>query len=146
MSMSAVEAAITPKEKNLITTVKKTRKKALLKDAEVEGISAEVSTYSEETDPFKNCNELISFYRDMIRSQRTKIRFADAATERKDATEVLDLMIENKRDNKRFLKGWITYYVNNYMPPHLMHDISKTSMLSFKKTFAEFNMRYVELV
>lgn len=140
-----VSEAIAPKEKNLVT-IKKSRKKSLLKEMEVEGVYAETSTYTEETDPFKNCNEFIYFYRDMIKSLRKAVRFSDVSTERKDATEVLDLMIENKRDNKRFLKGWITYYVNTYLPPHLPHDESKTTMSTFRKTFTEFNMRYVELV
>lgn len=147
MDLFDVEADIVPKEANIVS-LKKTRKKKLLKEEEIEGIEAEVSTYSmQESNPFENCNDLISLYRDMIRANRKNVKFSDFSSNRKDATEVIDLMIENRRNNnKDFLRGWIMYYINTYLSPHLTNDVSKTSMLALKKTFSEFNMRYVSPV
>lgn len=83
----------------------------------------------------------------MIRANRKNVKFSDFSSNRKDATEVIDLMIENRRNNnKDFLRGWIMYYINTYLSPHLTNDVSKTSMLALKKTFSEFNMRYVSPV
>lgn len=145
MSLFDVEEAIIPKEAN-VTSVKTSRKKKLMKTSHVVGVGAEIISFSNEVNPMKNCNEFIHFYRDSIRDKRPNAKFSDIGLDRKEATEILDMMIENRKESKHFLSGWISYYVDTYLPSHLPVDYHKTALSSFRKTFAEFSGRYVPLV
>lgn len=140
-----VEEAIMPKEKKQ-SVIKQTRKNTLLRVSEVEGVKPKLSTYTDEFDPLKNCNTLITFYRGSVRQSVSLVKFADPDTDRKYATEILDMLIQAKRNNLRFLKGWIEYFISKHLSTEMGNGAEKTSMNVFKKTFSEFNERYVEPV
>ena len=115
-------------------------------DAPVRGeIEAEIGTF-EGIDPFKNCNTFIRFYRDSILFRNSCARFVSTSSERTMATEILDLLIVNHRDNVRFLKGWINFFMADRLRGNSAFNHEKTTLRAFRDTFSEFNIRYMEPV
>ena len=108
-------------------------------------IEAEICTF-DGIDPFKNCNTFIRFYRDTVMLRHAGARFVSTSSERTMATEILDLLILNNRNNLRFLKGWINFFMADRLRGNSAYNSERTTLRAFKETFKEFNARYMEPV
>jgi hypothetical protein len=97
----------------------------------------------ESLDPFNNCNQFMSFYREVIRMYNKDARFYPFDAERIPATQIMDLLIENgKGGDKDFLRSWIRFYINASLQGGNVYKQEKTSLLNFKKTFQAFGSKY----
>jgi len=143
MDMLTLEKSLVPANENLVKTRKTTRKR-LMKNYSG-AIVAPIVDF-EGCDPFENCNEFISFYKEIVRTQFPDAKFLSPDSQRKVAAEILDMLILGKKNNKRFLKGWISYFARNKLQGGAAFNRDKTSLDEFKKTFLEFSLSYVELV
>jgi hypothetical protein len=106
-------------------------------------IKPEYTTF-ESLNPFKNCNDFLTFYRKSVQSFNSDAKFFDFGVERKEANEILDMLIKNKRENDIiFLKSWIKYYVTMYLKGNCIYDKNKTALKTFGSSFTTYNPRYV---
>ena len=65
-------------------------------------------------------------------------RFAPVFTERQFADRILDKLVEEKRDNKNFLDGWIDYHYRKNLRGVKVEAIEKTSLPVFARTLRDY--------
>lgn len=95
-------------------------------------------------DPFKNATELVLFYSAMIRSKYKKAKIPEIKYETNAAARILDLMNDRGyKDNRQFIKGWITWYAQVKLTQNKSNHEKYTTILEFEKTFDEFSGKFV---
>lgn len=99
--------------------------------------------WEEESNPFKNCNTFIAFYRGKIKGLDSKLQFPDMSIDRAHATQVLDLLIKYKRKDSKFINAWIKYFYDIKISPKYSKNAEMISLKSFKETFNEYNDKYL---
>lgn len=145
--MNLLEKELVPQDCSIVRTHKVRAKKIKVDNvantSKLNDVKTEMSTF-DSLDPFLNCNNLISFYRKMISSFDINAKFFDFSVDRKEATELLDLLIKNNRNNDiMFLKSWIKYYATMYLKGNYIYDRQKTSIKIFRESFSTYNAKYV---
>ena len=151
-TMAELERELCPANQNVtkIKVIKKVRaEKAKTKvntatiDQAVSELQADCVNF-EGIDAFKNCNSFIQFYRSQLTCIDKAVKFHyDYKFDRTDALHILDLLIENNRDNNQFVKAWIRYFHSMFLKGRNVLNKDKTSLNSFKETFSVFNKKYV---
>tara|TARA_R110000824_G_scaffold8450_2_gene38458 strand:+ start:17739 stop:18959 length:1221 start_codon:yes stop_codon:yes gene_type:complete len=139
MDVSELEAALVPKNENLVVQKKAKKTKVKGKD----GINAKIHR-TKRLDPFKNPNNLLDFYKSAIKLHNNEAKFFSFTSEVHLAEEVLDALTEGGRDNDiQFLKSWIKYFAGKELSGDKAKNEHKTSLSSFKSTFNKYNKSYV---
>ena len=101
---------------------------------------AEVRSFNDdELNPFKNAKEFVQYYRAFVKNTNKDAEFGKFSFDAGQATEILDALKENHRDNKTFLNAWIRYFIENKLKGDKIYDIYKTSVKAFKETFENYN-------
>jgi len=141
---------LVPKEQDLVKEKKLKAKKIIHTDSDsgdpkyssIRPAKITFETAASEN-PFANCNQLTTYYRDVIKLHNSKARFYPFDSERLVATHIMDLMIKNgKEGNVDFLKAWINYYIGSYLQGNNIFKPGKTSLSSFQKTFSTYESKY----
>ena len=138
-----IDKAITPEDENIIKI--RTPKPIKVDDVTSSTVRAKPSIGTS-INPFKNCNEFIKFYRKILNKIHEEISFFQEVNEaeRSAANEILDMLILSARENdSEFLKAWISYYSSKYLKGNDSENVYKTSLNAFKKSFAEYNKKYI---
>lgn len=141
MNTSQLAKDLIPEDENIVIEKKKrTRSSARInKNFNPE---AEKMTFKS-VNPFLNCNEMLKYYRDVVRSINGSAKFYDPSVERQFASEVIDVLTQNGRANDvDFLRSWIRYYVGSYLNGTNIKEPAKTSLSNFKKTFQTYDNKY----
>lgn len=99
--------------------------------------------WEEESTPFKNCNTFIAFYRGKIKSFNDKVQFMDISIDRAYSTQILDILIKNKRKDSKFVTSWIKYFFDIKISGKISISPESISLKSFKDTFVEYNNKYL---
>lgn len=95
-------------------------------------------------DPFKNCNNFISYYRAILKSLDSNVKFVKASVDRQYAVKALDILTDNDLNEISFLKGWIRHYYTNNLGGSKIKDPYQTSLKSFIETFKDYEPRYIK--
>lgn len=98
----------------------------------------------ETVNPFKNCNEFIKYYKDVLTVFNSSIRLPPLWVERVVAIEILDMLIDHKKDDIRFLKSWIGYFYTTKLNANNISNPEKTGLKKFKPTYDDFIKIYSE--
>lgn len=96
-------------------------------------------------DPLRDAKHFMEYYRASLQQHfhHTRIKFDGHGSDALYATQILDLLIENKRSDQAFLNGWIRYFYEYRLKGNKNNKAKYTSLKAFKDTFDEFNPRYV---
>ncbi len=100
----------------------------------------------EAVNPFKNCNEFIKYYKDMIMLKNPALKLPPAWTERAAAIEILDMLIIKGNNNLHFLKAWIGYFYSTKFQGIGVVSPDKLSLSKLKATYLDFMKVYSEKV
>lgn len=134
-----LEDYLAPKDENLVKP-KGERKKRTAKAKK--DPSAEAKTFLA-VDPFKDVNNFVGFYRAAIYLTDRGAKFFPYSTELHYASQILDILHDNEREDKRFLKSWIGFYIEKSLKGNNMYKEDNTSLKKLKESFEEYNNRYV---
>lgn len=141
MNINQLTADLVPKNENLVVSNSKPQRK---KKSPVSSESREPTKATfQELNPFINCNQFMKYYREVVRLHNNRAKFYPVDTERIVATQIMDDLIYNGKQNDiDFLRSWIRYYISSYLNGSNVYKQDKTSLLNFKKTFPEYNSKY----
>lgn len=104
----------------------------------------EVETYgTENKDPFEDPSAFVKFYRASIKMYNNAAKFYDFALEVRYAAEIMDLLLLNGRNNKKFLQAWIRSYLTFALVGNNIYKEEKTSLKTFKESFDKYNNTYI---
>jgi hypothetical protein len=140
MNIAQLSRDLIPEDESLIKDKKYRAKRS--KPNPKDSLHPEKTTF-QMVDPFLNCNQLLKYYREVIRLYNKNAKFYPPDSERVPATQIMDLLIENgKNGDKDFLRSWIRYYIGSYLQGNNVYKPEKTSLSSFKKTFRTYEGKY----
>ena len=139
MDFAALSKSLVPDNEDLVSSSKTKIRRTKISC----GSPEPKRTTFQSVDPFANCNQLMQYYRESIRLYNKSAKFYSFETERKTATQVIDLLIQNgKNGDIDFLRSWINYYIGSYLQGSNVYKPDKTSLSSFKKTFQTYEGKY----
>ncbi len=99
----------------------------------------------EPVDPFKNCNEFIKYYKDIMLLKNPSIKLPPSWTERATAIDILDMLISNNKNTVHFLKSWIGYFYSTKFQGGATSP-DKVALSKLKATYFDFVKIYSEKV
>jgi hypothetical protein len=155
--MTEIEKNVVEMEKNLVavdvnlgSSTKKINAidKKIKKKIKMDKIPKENWSDQPALDPFKNGNAFAKYYQSFMRDSanvRSKdyemydVRFEDIAIDSETGTQIIDLLIDNKRKSKQFIDAWFIHYLENHLSGKKINVSAHTSLKSLKKTFNDFN-------
>lgn len=140
MNLEALEADLVPKNENIV--IEKRKKSKRKKINHRESMKAKRTSFKG-VDPFVSCNNFLRFYREYLRGHDASVKFYPVDNERNVATQVMDLLIKNGKNNDEdFLRSWINHFISTSLRGNNIRKKEKTSLLSFKKTFSSYSEKY----
>ena len=139
-TMSDFEKDLVPSNPNLtkIPSIKKIIK--IRTDVTAKPSKPKMLMYSGDSNPFKNAREFNSYYRSFLNFAIGKeVEFDHRESECLFAAQVLDLLIERRKDNKIFLNAWLKYFCDIHLKGKKYLKVKYTSIKKLKDTFEKFN-------
>jgi len=112
-------------------------------DSSQESPKVIISGWEGECNPFINAKEFFSFFKNVISSLKPNAKFGDYSSEAVFSAVVMDEMIDLERDNVKFLRSWIQYYVDNFLKGNKASNYRNTSLNKFRKTLKDFSSIYL---
>lgn len=134
--MNDIIDLIKPKDGNLVKKKFASRKKPIAG----ESIAPDFDRF-ERKNPFETPADFFNFYRCYIRSIKSESQFYTITHQRNYAAEILDTIKDDGRDNKKFVVNWINFYISKNLGGGRIKDKEKTSLKSFKESYAEYSER-----
>lgn len=143
MDLAQLSKDLVPTNENVVTEKKSRRKRVQTANGEI--ILANKVPFKS-LDPFANCNQFMKFYREVIRMYNNNANFYSVDSERREATEILDLLIHNGKNGDRdFLRSWIRYYIGSNLYGNNVYKPDRTALINFRKTFKDYEGKYFEV-
>lgn len=142
--ISSLESELIPDSPNIVK--KKNRRNGIMK-IRGDNLSPQkpiAYIYGRDVNPLDDALQFMKYYRAFIQNLTGgKAKFDDYRSDSLYATQILDMMAENKRVDKVFLDAWIRYFYDYGLKGEKSFKIKYTSLKVFKDTFEKFNSRYI---
>jgi len=155
-NIADMEKDLVPDQQNSVSVTKKLSKSKRGKNKNkniinIEDLGPELGNFKDDSKiirPFSSASQFYKFYmaeiKIYIRANEMGLypKFSPYNSECGVATEIMDMLRENNKEEISFLSAWINSYCRIHLKGKKSQNIDHTSLRKFKKTFEDFSRSY----
>jgi len=156
-TITDMEKDLVPDQQNAINVAKKLNKRKRRDNknkssvVDIENLEPELGNFKDDSKIIKPFSSAAQFYKFYMASIKLYIKanemglhpkFSPYDSECGVATEIMDVLRENDKEEVSFLAAWISSYCRNHLKGKKSQNIDHTSLRKFKKTFKDFSQSY----